>query len=250
MKKITSIALIPARSGSKRILNKNIKVLNGHPLMAYTIEAALKSNIFDSVVCCTDDPHYAEIANYYGAETPYLRSKKISGDQSPDIEWVSWILNKLLSQKIEFDTFSILRPTSPFRRSQTIQRAWELFTNSNADSIRAVEKCSQHPGKMWVIRNNNMLPIIPLSLNDTPWHSSQYTSLPEVYVQNASLEISLVRNVFEKHSISGETIAPYICNDIEGFDINTFDDWILAEYYAKNKSQDLPVITKKPFKIK
>ena len=83
-----SIALIPARSGSKRVPNKNVKLINNHPLLAYSIEAAISSKVFDMVVCATDDEEYAEIAKYYGADVPLLRSKEISGDSSPDIEWV------------------------------------------------------------------------------------------------------------------------------------------------------------------
>ena len=90
-----SIALIPARSGSKRVPNKNVKLINNHPLLAYSIEAAISSKVFDMVVCATDDEEYAEIAKYYGADVPFLRSKEISGDSSPDIEWVEWILQKL-----------------------------------------------------------------------------------------------------------------------------------------------------------
>ena len=79
------VALIPARSGSKRIPDKNIKLLSGHPLIAYTIQSALESEIFDSVICATDNRYYAEIAEYYGAEAPFLRNETISGDKSPDI---------------------------------------------------------------------------------------------------------------------------------------------------------------------
>ena len=81
-----AVALIPARSGSKRVPNKNIKLINGHPLLAYSIKSALDSNVFDEVICATDSEEYAKIANYYGASVPFLRSKNISGDSSPDFE--------------------------------------------------------------------------------------------------------------------------------------------------------------------
>ena len=89
-----SIALIPARSGSKRIKDKNIKLLNGHPLIAYTIRAAIDSKIFDKVVCVTDSKKYKKIAEKYGAVVPCLRPKKLVM-RNPDIEWVSWIMKKM-----------------------------------------------------------------------------------------------------------------------------------------------------------
>ena len=90
-----SVAFIPARSGSKRITDKNIKLLNGHPLMAYSIRAAIDSNVFDTVICATDCEEYADIAKFYGAKVPFLRPESISGDKSPDIEWVKLMLNTL-----------------------------------------------------------------------------------------------------------------------------------------------------------
>ena len=116
-----SIALIPARSGSKRIKDKNIKLLNGHPLIAYTIRAAIDSKIFDKVVCVTDSKKYKKIAEKYGAVVPCLRPKKISNEKSPDIEWVSWIMKKM--DKNYFKFFSILRPTSPLRDERVIKKA-------------------------------------------------------------------------------------------------------------------------------
>ena len=92
---MTIVAFIPARSGSKRLPNKNIKSFCGHPLLAYTVRAAVDSCVFDSVICATDSKLYADIAKYYGAEVPFLRPGKISTDKSPDIEWVTWMLKAL-----------------------------------------------------------------------------------------------------------------------------------------------------------
>src|ERR1051326_4680487 len=197
-KKPAVVALIPARSGSKRIPDKNIRSLNGHPLMAYTIRAALDSGIFNSLIVSTDSKRYADIAASYGAQVPFLRSIEIAGDQSPDIEWVDDTLRQLKKRGENYDFFSILRPTSPFRSVHTIQRGWKEFTKESAiDSLRAVEICKQHPGKMWFFRNRRMVPLMPLSPEGQPWHSSQFAALPTVYVQNASLEIAWSRVVFE-----------------------------------------------------
>jgi CMP-N,N'-diacetyllegionaminic acid synthase len=236
------VALIPARSGSKRVENKNIKLLNGHPLIAYTIRVAIESNEFDKVIVVTDSLEYAEIAKFYGAEVPILRPKEISNDLSPDFEWLSWIIDNL---DFKFDIFCILRPTSPFRKIETIKRAMAQFLDQpKVDSIRAVEKCSQHPGKMWVIENNIMYPLLPFKIGKTAFHSSQYTMLPEIYVQNASLEIANTNVISKYQSISGTMIAPFFTNEEEGFDINNPIDWELAELYIRNKKFSLINISK------
>src|SRR5688572_29790240 len=160
MERIPSIvALIPARAGSKRVPDKNIKLLGGHPLLAYSIAAAVESGIFAAVIVSTDSQRYVDVIKHYGAESPFLRPVEIAGDLSPDIEWVAFTLEKLRADGRTFDCFSILRPTSPFRQASTITRAWQQFlSESGVDSLRAVEKCKQHPGKMWVVRGRRMLP--------------------------------------------------------------------------------------------
>ena len=239
-----SVAFIPARSGSKRVPNKNIRPLAGHPLLAYTVRAAVDSGIFDAVICATDSEQYADVARHYGAEVPFLRSAAISGDKSPDIEWVAWILEILKKQGRDYEIFSILRPTNPFRLPETIRSAWELFNqNPGADSLRAVEKCKQHPGKMWVIHGKHILPVMPFTIGTTPWHSSQYAALPEIYAQNASLEIAWSRITLLQNTIAGEAIIPFICTGLEGFDINEPEDLVLAEHYLAKGEVSLPVIS-------
>ena len=235
------VALIPARAGSKRVPDKNIRPLAGHPLIAYTVAAALDSGIFADVIVSTDSEHYAKIVKYYGAEVPFLRPEALAGDQSPDIEWLAHTLDQLRKSGRRYDCFSILRPTSPFRLPQTIQRAWDEFSTQNGvDSLRAVEKCSQHPGKMWVVRGNRMMPLLPLGPAEQPWHSSQYPTLPEIYVQNASLEIAWTRVVFEDRTIAGNVTMPFFTVDYEGFDVNSEYDWQLAEHLVQCGDAKLP----------
>ncbi|UCE56864.1 MAG: acylneuraminate cytidylyltransferase family protein [Desulfobacterales bacterium] len=247
-KQPTIVALIPARAGSKRVPDKNIRPLAGHPVMAYTIVAALQSKVFSDVIVSTDSERYADIARYYGAEVPFLRPTDLAGDVSPDIEWLEHTLTQLRENGREYDCFSILRPTSPFRLPETIQRAWQAFmAEVGVDSLRAVEKCLQHPGKMWVVRGNRMTPLLPLGPPDQPWHSSQYQSLPEVYVQNASLEIAWTRVVFEGRSIAGNVLMPFLTRDYEGFDVNNPYDWELAEHLVRNGQARLPSVTQNPY---
>lgn len=245
-----AVAFIPARSGSKRLPNKNIRPLGGHPMLAYSICAAIDSGVFDSVICATDSELYADVARHYGAEVPFLRAAEISGDKSPDIEWVVWMLNKLRESGREFEVFSILRPTSPFRLPETIRRAWSLFTEDpRADSLRAIEKCKQHPGKMWVIRGKRMLPLLPFNNGSTPWHSSQFAALPEIFAQDASLEIAWSRVPLEQNSIAGEAIIPFVSQGYEGFDINELEDWWMAERLLDTQSAILPNISIQPYNL-
>ena len=238
-----AVALIPARAGSKRVPHKNVAPLAGHPLLAYSIASARASGVFDAVIVSTDADHYAGIARHYGAEVPALRPASLATDTSPDIEWVEHMLDELAARGRQYDAFSILRPTSPFRRPDTIQRAWTTFlADPGADSLRAVEKCQQHPGKMWVRRGNRLLPLLPFGPEEQPWHSSQYPSLPVVFVQNASLEIAWVRTVRETHTIAGVSILPFLTEGFEGFDVNHPRDWDLAERLVARGEAVLPRI--------
>jgi N-acylneuraminate cytidylyltransferase len=228
--------------------HKNVLPLNGHPMLAYSICAAVDSGVFDAVVCATDSPLYAELARHYGAEVPCLRPAEISGDKSPDIEWVVWMLRALRDRGRDYDVFSILRPTNPFRMPDTIRRAWNAFiSESGADSLRAVAKCKQHPGKMWVIRGRRMLPIFPFTNGTTPWHSSQYAALPEIYVQDASLEIAWSRVPLESGSIAGESVVPFVSEGLEGLDINELEDFWMAERLLSQGKAKLPPIDRAPY---
>lgn len=255
------IALIPARAGSKRVPGKNIRTLAGHPLIAYTIRAAIQSQIFTTVIVSTDSEEIAQIAEKYGAEVPWRRSPAYAEDNSPDIEWINEALQGLKNAGRTYDCFSILRPTSPFRQPETIQRAWGEFLQQKdaVDSLRAVEKCQQHPGKMWVIEGSMMQPLLTgkeaslanpaafakLEKLNSPLHSTPYQALPEIYVQNASLEIAWCRVVLEEYTIAGEKIMPFITQGYEGLDINDEKDWWYVAYLLQEGKAKLPFISEK-----
>lgn len=241
-KKPDIVALIPAREGSKRVSGKNIRLLGGHPLIAYTISSAIESGIFSKVIVSTNSNEIAAIAKKYGAEVPFLRPEEYASDLSPDIEWIAYTMNKLEEMNYDYQCFSILRPTSPFRKPETIQRAWaEFLLGKKADSIRAVEKCTQHPGKMWIIEEEFMKPLLA-SPDDQPWHSMPYQALPEVYVQNASLEIAWSKTVSGLGTIAGNRIKHFITTGYEGFDINNHLDWEMAERLVEKGEAVLPHI--------
>ncbi len=235
------VALIPARAGSKRIPNKNVRLLGGHPLVAYTIVAARRSGIFSAVMVSTDAEDIAAIARRYGAEVPFLRPEPFAHEKSADIEWLDHMLRQLVAIDRSFDCFSLLRPTSPFRQAATIQRAWSQFcAQPGADSLRAVELCKQHPGKMWQVGTTWMTPLLDDGGVSPPWHSTAYQGLPPVYAQNASLEIAWSRVVLEGGTIAGRKILPFFTHGFEGFDINQPEDWVLAEHYLQTGEAKLP----------
>jgi N-acylneuraminate cytidylyltransferase len=223
----SAVALVPARAGSERVPGKNVRLLAGHPLIAYTIAAAQESGVFDAIVVSTDSPEIAEIAAAYGAEVPGLRPPEMASSTSSDIEWV---LHVMAGRDEEL--FSILRPTSPFRTAATIRRALEqlLDLGDRADSIRAVELAKQHPGKMWVLDGELVRPLLPQPAGETPLHSRQYQALPKIYVQNSSLEIAWSRVLDGPlPTISGERDAPLLAEGAEGFSIDYPDDFERAE---------------------
>ena len=245
---LTCVALIPARAGSKRLPGKNIKLLHGIPLLAYTIAAAKESGIFTDVIVSTEDTATGMIALDYGARW-VDRPDALATDTSPDIEWVRHALGALAEP---VDCFSILRPTSPFRLASTIRKAWALFQPAEVDSLRAVELCQQHPGKMWKLEDRLMCPLLTLrdesvarqrkrreGLADYP-HSLPTQSLPGIFVQNGSLEIAWA-GVLQTGSIAGEHVLPFFPEGHEGFDINTPEDWIVAEHLIET-GQALPAI--------
>ena len=225
-----TLALVPARGGSLRVPSKNVRPFAGHPLIAYTIASARAASAITRVVVSTDSEEIASIAKRYGAEVPFLRPTELATATSPDVEWVRHALEEL--KPVE-QAFAILRPTSPFRMAATIDRAHGLFLElsdqEGIDSIRAVERCRQHPGKMWVLDGRVMRPLLDQSQLEVPWHASQYQALPEVYVQNSSLEIVWTRAVAETGTHCGTRIAPFFTEPAEGFSIDYEDDWLIAE---------------------
>ena len=243
-----AVALIPARSGSQRVADKNIRPLGGHPTLAYAIASARDSGLFGDVVVSTDSERYAAIARHYGASAPGLRPAEMSGPKSPDIEWVRHSLDLLEGLGEAYDCFAILRPTSPFRTADTLRRAFAAFVKAEGvDSLRAVENVGQHPGKMWVIRGERMMPLMPLTPEGQPWHSSQMAALPEVYVQNASLEIAWTRVVRKSGTIAGHVLMPFLTDPTEGLDVNTEADFWYANYLLERGEAALPPIAAAPY---
>jgi CMP-N,N'-diacetyllegionaminic acid synthase len=234
------VALIPARSGSERVRDKNVRPLAGHPLLAYAIAAAQQSGIFERIVCSTASGKIGEVAQRYGADVPFLRPAELATSTSPDIGWITHALAQLGEH---YDVFAIVRATNPFRGPNVLRRGLQqLLATPEADSIRAVELVKQHPGKMWVLEGRTMRPLLEQAQLAVAWHAGQYQALPPVYVQNSALEIAWTRVVSQTGTREGKVVAPYLTDGYEGFNIDDEDDWERARRLLDAGEASLPEV--------
>jgi CMP-N-acetylneuraminic acid synthetase len=243
----SAIALIGARSGSERVPGKNVRRLAGHPLLAYAIETARQSEVFDRIVVSTDSERIAQVARWYGADVPFLRPEEYATSTSPDIEWIAWTLPRL---EEHFDLFAIVRATNPFRGPDVIRRGLDLLlATPEADSIRAVEPVKQHPGKMWVLDEVGRLmrPLLDQSHLDVAWHAGQLQALPPVYVQNSALEIAWTRVVGATGTREGRMLAPFLTAGYEGLNIDDEDDFARAERLIVEGGASLVTVSREPY---
>ena len=242
-----AVAFVPARSGSERVPGKNVRALAGHPLLAYAIETALQSGVFARVVVSTDSQEIAEIARWYGAEVPFLRPAEYATATSPDIEWLTFTIEKLGDP---YDLFAIVRATNPFRGPGVVKRGLEqLLAMPEADSLRAVERVKEHPGKMWLPAEDGrtMSPLLDQSHLDVAWHAGQYQALPAVYSQNSALEIAWTRVVSETGTREGRVVAPFFTEGYEGFNVDDEEDWERAERLLELGAASVPAVGRAPY---
>ena len=244
----TNIALIPARSGSVRVSGKNIRQLHGHPMIAYTIVSAIRSQLFAKVIVATDDDLTAQIAQHYGVTELFMRSKSISGSTSIDFEWISAIWD---TGRLDSNYFTILRPTSPLRSIALIRRGFRRLLESEADSIRTVKKVKEHPGKMWSISKSGLMePIMPQLKSGPATHAMQYQGLPTTYVQTSVLEIAKSSVIAETCSREGTHILPLETFDEENHAVDTEEDWDELLRLIKLNPNSLIGIDVDPFDFK
>jgi CMP-N,N'-diacetyllegionaminic acid synthase len=218
--------LIPARAGSKRCPGKNTRMLGGKPLIAWTIEAAKAADVY-KIIISSDDKAIWPIARDYEVDL-HVRKPEHATDDACDFGWVYD-----LRRMIDTPYFAILRPTSPFRTASTIRRALAMLVGSKAHSVRAVERVIHpHPAKMWTFEKGThyMQPVLRgCHADGTPYHSAPSQSLPAVYMQNASLEMAQTWVIEGTKTISGYHVAPFLTDGVEGFDVNTPEDFERAE---------------------
>ncbi|AZR73887.1 acylneuraminate cytidylyltransferase [Anoxybacter fermentans] len=225
------LALILARGGSKGIPKKNIKILNGKPLLAYTIEEAKKSKFIDRVVLSTESEEIAEVGKRYGAEVPFMRPKELATDEASSIDAIIHALNWLKMNEDYWPKFTVLlQPTSPLRTVKDIDGAIEKLLEHNAESLVSLCEVDKHPFWLKKIIDNRVVPY-----TEEGQHITRRQDLPKVYSLNGAIFIAeSILLVKERSFYVGRTI-PYIMPKERSVDIDNIIDWHLAEILMKER---------------
>lgn len=230
-----NLAIIPARSGSKGLPDKNIKPLLGKPLMAYTIEAAVQSGLFDTIHLSTDSERYAGVARTYGAEAPFLRSNRNSGDTASSWDVVLEVLEGYERRGRTFDTVALLQPTSPLRTAEDICNAYQTMREKHACTVVSVCE-AEHP-PIW----SNVLPgsgCMNGFISQTA--SKQRQAAPKYFRLNGAVYLLNVENFKIRRSISYDAgCYAYIMPQERSVDIDGPLDMLVAEALLRAQRQDL-----------
>lgn len=229
MKK-NNLAIIPARSGSKGLKDKNIKELNGKPLLAYAILAAQESELFDAIHVSTDSVEYADIAKKWGADIPFLRNQETSVDNATTWDAVKYVLSEYSKRGQTFDTVTVLQPTSPLRTAYDIKNAFHFFEEKKANMISSV--CEMDHSPLW----SNTL---PEDLSMTEFEDEQLTylprqALPTYYRENGAIYILKVAHLLNAKNIYKDKCFAYIMKPLHSIDIDCELDFWIAETIMKH----------------
>jgi CMP-N,N'-diacetyllegionaminic acid synthase len=221
-----NIALITARGGSKGLPRKNILPLGGKPLIAWTIEAALKSDAIDRVFVSTEDAEIADISHRFGAEV-IPRPTSLARDTSSSEVVIEHAINYLFTQEpsFRFDTVTLLQPTSPLRTSLHIDSAFELYEKNNANLVLGVFEPTHTPLKAYLELDDGS--IAGLFSPSAPYTRRQ--DLPRAFQPNGSLYLFGVKNFLKGNQIPREKVFPFVMSEQESADIDTKDDLLTVE---------------------
>jgi CMP-N,N'-diacetyllegionaminic acid synthase len=230
------VGLIPARGGSVRVKNKNIRELAGKPLIRYSIDAALSARLLDRVVVSTDSEEIATEARKAGADVPFLRPAEISSKDATEFEFHLHALEWFQKNEGSVPDYIVnLYPTSPFRSAASIDKEVAMLQqHPEADGLRSVIKCSEHPYKMWT-RDGDYLKYF-VDHPDPGVHTLSYHLLPSVFIQNASIYIIKSEVVLKKRTTIGDKMLFFEMDEHESVDINNPLDFEFAEFLIRNKS--------------
>lgn len=221
-----TLAIIPARSGSKGLKDKNIKMMNGKPMIAYTIEAAQNSKIFEDIIISTDSEKYAEIAKKYGGSVPYLRDKKLANDNAKSSDVILDILNRV---EKKYDSFIMLQPTSPLRTEKNIIEAYKMYLEKKANSVVSV--CEMEHSPLWANilneerRMDSFLKGIDVNKNRQ--------ELETYYRINGALYIANVEYFKKYQNFYYKDSYAYVMKKENSIDIDDELDFKIAEYLIK-----------------
>lgn len=223
-----NLAIIPARSGSKGIKDKNIKVLAGKPLMAYSIETAIESGLFQEIMVSTDSEKYACIARKYGAKVPFLRSQRNSGDTASTWDTIIEIINEYGKNGIVFDSFCLLQPTSPLRTSDDIIKAYDLFKIKKAYSVVSMTEL-EYPID-WCGKIGADLSIDGFVGRDD---ISQRQTKPVYYRPNGAIYIADIQEFLKDQFLYRKRGYAYLMPKERSVDIDTEYEFNYVEYFMK-----------------
>lgn len=231
MKKSKVLAIIPARAGSKRIPNKNIRNFFGKPLIAYAIEQALKVPFVDRVIVDTDSSKIASIAEHYGAEVPFLRPEYLAADKSKVVDALIYLLERLEKEEnYKPDYLLLLQTTSPLRELRDIEACWKLMQNSNATTVLTV--CSTHPQLYYLDKDKNLS-----SANRIVVNHSNVQAWPPAYLLNGCfVYIVKVSAFLKERTVLTKKTKAVVCDKWRSVDLDMPEDWALAELLYKNKN--------------
>ncbi len=226
MLKLKYLALIPARGGSKGVKNKNIRLVDGKPLISYTINTAKKCVCFEDIVVSTDSEEIAGIAREYGASVPFTRPAELSDDKTKSIDVVIHTL-EILGK--DYDAVCFLQPTSPLRKVEDIKGALVKYEKEGKPTLVSVAKLEDpHPHKIKLIKDNSLIPFIPGTKCEVPRQM-----LPVCYFLNGGIYIVDVNFAKEKQAFFDENTVPYIMPSERSVNIDTELDLLLAELLIK-----------------
>lgn len=218
------LAIIPARSGSKGLKDKNIKKLNGKPLIAYTIEAALKCKLFEDVIVSTDSKEYAEIAKSYGAKIPFIRPDKWAVDSASTNEVIIHAIEQMEQQGKEYNCFMLLQPTSPLRTVENIHQAYLLFKNKEANAVVSVCEADHNP--LWT---NVLDESLSLDCFLDKKYNKRRQELPKYYRINGAIYLARIEYFLKHRNFYYKNSFAYIMDKKESIDIDDIIDFKLAE---------------------
>lgn len=221
---MNNLAIIPARSGSKGLKDKNIKLLNGKPLIAYSIEAAKKSEIYSHILVSTDSERYGEIAIQYGAEVPFYRSEENASDVASSWDVVKEVLRKYMEMGVEFDTFTLLQPTSPLRKTEDILNAYQIFKEKNATAVVSV--CEMEHSPLWsntLPEDNSLSGFLKSESN------KQRQKLETFYRINGAIYMADVEEFLKDTNLYRDNCYAYKMSAERSIDIDTELDFKIAE---------------------
>lgn len=228
---MSNLAIVPARSGSKGLPNKNIKLFNGKPLIAYTIEAAKKSKLFDEIIVSTDSQVYGKIAMKYGASVPFYRSEQGCTDFASSWDVVKEVIARYKEVGKEFDTITLLQPTSPLRTENDIIKGYKLFKDYDANAVIAVCEADHSPLWMNTLKlGEDMSNFIGEKALNLPRQN-----LPTYYRINGALYIVKTDYIMKTTNIYEKKCFPTVMDKKASIDIDDWMDFKIAELFLTEK---------------